>query len=499
MPIHNSVFLMAAFVGTLGLACAAEVEKDARLRPAVVRDVFDRDLAGVGITLVDWEGYMANPAPRFTVEAPAEAALPARVVLRSSEARLYFDLPSTAGAGGPRKELGFREPGQRGTFRLAIWPDRDGVDEDHELIVELTDAKGRTSEMRLPVHVVDQDCQRGQEYPIAVDYGRDRTGFFADEAKRRTIEQAARDWACFLADPGLEVVPAGAEKTWIWEPDGFRSGAFVTNAAPYSGFLVYAYGIRTPELRSGGEPSREGGFQRAGEADLRLRRSGGLEIEVRGNYNQRGWLVELPDREWFRATNRPEVPNDLYSIAHHELGHALAFNPHQPAFAEFKSRGRMEAEDVRKYLGAAPSIDRADHFRGTVDPASGFGAFGWEYHGVMPRGRWLITKFDLMGLRAVGYRLRETSAFRPLAIAAELPTGSVGQPYTGRLLATGGTPAYCWDIVAGRLPPGLALDSFSGRISGTPREAGEFSFTARVRDSVEPGAAQRRESTIAVR
>ena len=40
---------------------------------------------------------------------------------------------------------------------------------------------------------------------------------------------------------------------------------------------------------------------------------------------------------------------------------------------------------------------------GTVDPASRRGAFGHEYHGEMPHGRWLITKLDLLCARAVGF------------------------------------------------------------------------------------------------
>ena len=35
----------------------------------------------------------------------------------------------------------------------------------------------------------------------------------------------------------------------------------------------------------------------------------------------------LGDAEWWRATNLGDMENDLYSIAHHEIGHALVFNP----------------------------------------------------------------------------------------------------------------------------------------------------------------------------
>src|SRR5450631_891308 len=69
------------------------------------QDWFGRDLAAHGITLVDWEGYMANPAIEFLILPPAGAAFPVDVRVSSSEPRLYFDLPSRAGRNGPDKRL----------------------------------------------------------------------------------------------------------------------------------------------------------------------------------------------------------------------------------------------------------------------------------------------------------------------------------------------------------------------------------------------------------
>jgi hypothetical protein len=482
--------LVAALIQLAGPASRGQAgEENAALAPPVIKDAFGRDLSTAGITLVDWEGYLANPAPRFFIELPGDVALPARIVLRSAAPSLYFDLPSTVGADGPRKELEARSARDRLSFRLAVWPDRDGDNEEYELRVELTDAKQRRATARQRVRVLDQDRQREPEFRITLDFSRDRTGFFAKEENRRPVEQAAQDWAYFLADPGLEEVPAGAEETWIWEPDGFRKGETIKNKKPYQGFLVYAYGIQTPEVRSGGEPSRQGRWQRVRGKELPMRRSGGLEIEIRGNFNQRGWHTELPDDEWWRATNLRDVRNDLYSIAHHELGHTLAFNPAQPNFERFKTQGRWSAPTLRDYLGAAAKIDRADHFPETTDLASGKGAFGWEYHGEMPRCRWIITKFDLLAMSGVGYQLRDTSAFRPLvSTSKDLPSGARGRPYQTQLSVKGGTPAFCFDVVEGKLPTGLTLDSFTGKIAGTPRGEGRFSFTTRVRDSGMAGA-----------
>jgi hypothetical protein len=51
---------------------------------------------------------------------------------------------------------------------------------------------------------------------------------------------------------------------------------------------------------------------------------------------------------------------------------------------------------------------------------------------------------------------------------ATLPAGRVGSAYSQMLTANGGTAPYSWSISAGTLPTGLALNSSTGLISGTP-------------------------------
>jgi hypothetical protein len=65
---------------------------------------------------------------------------------------------------------------------------------------------------------------------------------------------------------------------------------------------------------------------------------------------------------------------------------------------------------------------------------------------------------------------------------SSLPTGSVGNPYSASLSASGGSTPYNWSVAAGQLPTGLTLSS-SGLLSGTPTASGQFSFTVQVIDS----------------
>src|SRR4051812_47987267 len=58
---------------------------DVRPTGLVVEDLFGRVVNVRGLTLVDWEGPLANPAIKFYLVTPPDAALPASAVLKSKE------------------------------------------------------------------------------------------------------------------------------------------------------------------------------------------------------------------------------------------------------------------------------------------------------------------------------------------------------------------------------------------------------------------------------
>ena len=76
----------------------------------------------------------------------------------------------------------------------------------------------------------------------------------------------------------------------------------------------------------------------------------------------------------------------------------------------------------------------------------------------------------------------------PLQITGTMPAGTVGVPYSQDLIAQGGAPPYSWSIFANDpLPPGLSLGTtapdFNNVLTGTPTQAGAFSFLIQVTDT----------------
>jgi hypothetical protein len=76
----------------------------------------------------------------------------------------------------------------------------------------------------------------------------------------------------------------------------------------------------------------------------------------------------------------------------------------------------------------------------------------------------------------------------PLKIrTTSLLDGTVGQPYQGQLVATGGAPPLVWSITNGGLPVGLVLNPTTGAISGTPTGTpGTYQFTVEASDTSSP-------------
>jgi hypothetical protein len=77
----------------------------------------------------------------------------------------------------------------------------------------------------------------------------------------------------------------------------------------------------------------------------------------------------------------------------------------------------------------------------------------------------------------------------PNITTSALPGGTVGQPYTQTVQATGGTGTLTWSLSGGAVPAMLSL-SPAGVISGTPTNAGTTTFTVRVTDTLNQSDTQ---------
>lgn len=445
-------------------------------------DTFDRDISGRGITLVDWEGFIANPAIRVQI-TPEMIHLPARVVLSSDCDRVVFNLFSEVDAGGCKKTLLIEKPNQPVGFLISILPDRDGKSEQHTLKLTFTDPNEHTFESTVPIEVIDQDRERPLDFRITFDYSQDKTGNFNDPVRRALVQQAADDWTYFFADQEFDQVKAGDEKSWVWEVDGFRDGSAITNTKAYTGFLIYGQGTRNPDKHSGCGASDQGGLQSRKGQPTGLRRSATMSIEETGNYNGNGWQLLETDKDFWRAGNQSHQVADFYSIVHHEMGHGLIFHRVHPAMAGKIRDGKFFDSTIRAYIGRDPTYDEFDHFKDVIDPISHVGSFGNEYGGDMPRKRWVITLFDLLVARSLGYRLRDTSPFQTIKVTGPKEvTVQVGEPIALNFQASGGVPTYFYSLDTTSTE--LKIDSFTGRLSGAFSAAGVWTVLVRAEDNI---------------
>ena len=84
-----------------------------------------------------------------------------------------------------------------------------------------------------------------------------------------------------------------------------------------------------------------------------------------------------------------------------------------------------------------------------------------------------------------------------LAIVTQsLPNGTVGEPYSATLQASGGVSPYTWSLDVGQLPSGLSLSTSTGAITGNPDTEGAPTFTISVTDDASDSVSRQFSITV---
>ncbi len=101
-------------------------------------------------------------------------------------------------------------------------------------------------------------------------------------------------------------------------------------------------------------------------------------------------------------------------------------------------------------------------------------------------GRFGVTinlESTLFGDTCIAFYLIDAPDVPVLSIICDNPpAGRVGVFYSHAFPASGGTPPYTFSII-GTLPPGLALNTLTGVVSGVPTTVGTWAFTVKVASS----------------
>ncbi len=481
-----------------------------------VIDIFDRNVTS-GITLVDWEGPVSNPALKYFLKGTAALDYPLSVNMFSSEERAMFSLPSTISTNGPAKSMVLTSSDDLESFLFSVYMDENFDNETFDLVLQYTVA-GLPSRQDIPVTVIDQDVDRPLTYPATVDFSEARDAFMLDPNTQAVIIQAAEDWLYFVDGSGIDELPIGGSSLGIGGQDHLFDEKTVTNPVAYSGYYLYAFGNTNQSecVCSTGSPNREL-LQTSGGEVVPIFRIGALHLNLYGQAYQTeptGWEVLSPFENW---SQEGFIGTDMYSLAKHEIGHAMVFE-NSPLF--LLAQGRDPSNPYPdESLTPTPNgftspalteyypdevvplfINSLSHLYDVLDPASQMTPYGGGVEDeVMPTGRAMLTKLDILIMESVGYPIRDNEVTRALSLTVGGSLdGTLETVFDATLVGHGSIPVYHYDVSEGSLPDGLSLDSQTGTLSGTSTESGIFPVTFRVMDYDERSPDVTMAATISI-
>jgi len=464
-------------------------------------DKFGRDVTDPGMTLVDWEGPVRNPAMKYLLQGNDSLSYPLSIALSTSEENTSFGLPSTISPNGPTKSIVLDSKDSQESFLFSFYMDENFEDESFDLTLTYN-FNGLPVQQAIPVKVIDQDIDRSLTYPIIVDFSLAIDPLLLDDNVQSIITEAAEDWLYYVDGSSFDTIPAGASSMVFGGQDhNFEENEF-SNPVPYVGYYLYAFENTVSEgcVCSTGFPNR-GLFQTSNGEYVPIFRFGGLHLNLFGQAFETeptGWEVERSYDNW---TQEGHVGSDMYTLAKHEIGHALVFEE-LPLFLKARERGGFISSAISDYYpgGIVPLFPNEAHLPTVLDPASQSTPYGGSVDvEVMPLGREMLTKLDILIMESVGYPLRENEVTKAVSLSSEDAfNGDLEMDFSANLIADGGIPVYHYSLSSGMLPAGLSLNSMTGRISGIPEEDGEFPVIFLVKDYDERSQGATLTTTIRI-
>ena len=482
-----------------------------------LKDIFGREVSQTGLTLVDWEGPIRNPAMKYFIKGDNALSYPVSISLSTAEENTSFNLPSTISSTGPTKTVTLDAQDDLESFLFSFYMDEDFEEDDFDLVLTYN-INGLPSRQIIPVKVIDQDRDRPLSYPVIVDFSEAVHPLMVNPETQKVIVQAAEDWLYYVDGEGFDEIQVGESALVAGGQDHFFEEKVLRNSVPYKGYYLFAYGNSNPGpcVCSTGAPNREL-LQTRNQEEVPIFRIGGLHLNIFGQAfatEPTGWEVLSPYENW---TQEGYVGADIYTLAKHEIGHAMVFE-NSPLF--LKAQGRdpnnpFPDESVTPIPNGftSPALtayypdevvplfaNSLSHVIDVLDPASQMPPYGGGVpEEIMPLGREMMTKLDILIMESVGYPLRENEVTKALSITSEDSfRGDLGINFEARLIAEGGIPVYDYTLASGSLPRGLALDRRTGEITGTPEEEGEFPITFQGKDYDERSLGATFDSNIKI-
>ncbi len=278
------------------------------------------------------------------------------------------------------------------------------------------------------------------------DYTYDTSGFFADAARRATLEKAAHSIADRLGDDLVALTPGGGN-SWqasVWNP---ATGSTVTLDNPVvrqNELVVYIGGAKLPGDELG--LANTGGFSASGSkgwlSTVRTRgQAGAAAGGPKTDFSTWGGMITFDtDVNWsFSTTSAPAAGQfDFESVATHELLHVFGFGIGEPAFARNVadwngSTGKFVGPAVTALTGGPVGVTGDSGVPDHWAPGVGFQGQQSPVQEAIPAGvKRTVTELDLAALKDVGWDIAigrvATSPPAPTPVATAEPSPVASSP-----------------------------------------------------------------------